>query len=76
MHAKFENFLQVLNPKVNLIFSDDGNFVLYDVNNRALWATGTNRNGGHFAYLQDDAQLTIRGSNSESVWVSGALMQC
>lgn len=63
-----------------VILTDDGNFVLYDKNNVALWETRTYGDNfdsrGEFIFIQDDGQLSVRNRNEKSIWVSGKLMGC
>jgi len=37
----------------------DGNFVLYDAQNRPLWASGTNGQAGAYLAIQDDGNLVV-----------------
>ncbi|KAJ3271938.1 hypothetical protein HDV01_006072 [Terramyces sp. JEL0728] len=49
----------------------DGNFVVYDGNNHALWATGT-FGANFYAVMQDDGNLVIYNPATEAaVWASG-----
>ncbi|MGP4001754.1 hypothetical protein [Streptomyces sp. 8N706] len=41
------------------VMQSDGNFVLYDVNGRALWATGTYGRPGAYLAIQDDGNLVV-----------------
>lgn len=48
----------------------DGNLVIYTKNGRALWATGTERQGGERLVMQDDGNLVIYTENDQAVWAS------
>ncbi|KAJ3259391.1 hypothetical protein HK103_002294 [Boothiomyces macroporosus] len=48
----------------------DGNFVVYDGNNHALWATGT-QGSNYYAIIQDDGNFVIYDpANENAVWAS------
>ncbi|KAJ3318537.1 hypothetical protein HDV06_000420 [Boothiomyces sp. JEL0866] len=48
----------------------DGNFVVYDGNNHALWATGT-QGSNFYAIVQDDGNFVIYDpGNEKAVWAS------
>ncbi|KAJ3271939.1 hypothetical protein HDV01_006073 [Terramyces sp. JEL0728] len=49
----------------------DGNFVVYDGNGHALWATGTH-GSNFYAIVQDDGNFVIYDpTNEKAVWASG-----
>ncbi|MBB4922720.1 RHS repeat-associated core domain-containing protein [Kitasatospora kifunensis] len=49
----------------------DGNFVVYDTNHNALWASGTNGNAGAYLVLQDDSNLVLYSSGvKRALWNS------
>ncbi len=48
-------------------FQDDGNFVLYDVNDRAVWASNTDGRGAYLA-IQNDGNVVIYDANDKAIW--------
>jgi len=56
--------------RFQLKFQNDGNLVLY-MGGTALWATGTNGDGGDRVIMQEDGNLVIYKSNGAPVWASG-----
>ncbi|WP_079125349.1 hypothetical protein [Streptomyces lushanensis] len=55
--------------KSSLRMQTDGNFVLYDENNRARWATNT-QGRGDWARFGADGNLIVYDINGQPVWVS------
>ncbi|MEV0038182.1 hypothetical protein [Streptomyces sp. NPDC050804] len=55
--------------KSSLRMQTDGNFVLYDENNRAKWATNT-QGRGDWARFNADGNLVVYNANGQSEWVS------
>jgi len=53
-----------------LVFQDDGNLVVYDNQNRALWASGTNGQAASQCIMQTDGNLVIYGYYN-AIWASG-----
>ena len=53
-----------------LVFQDDGNLVVYDNQNRALWASGTNGQAASQCIMQTDGNLVIYGYY-DAIWASG-----
>ncbi len=60
-----------LNREYRLTFQSDGNFVLYDRNNKAKWASGTSKNTDVYLMMQDDGNLVIYKENGKAIWSSG-----
>jgi cytoskeletal protein RodZ len=61
---------QSLNAKkARLRMQSDGNFVLYDENNKARWATNTFGSNFH-AVFQADGNLVVYTSSNQAVWAS------
>jgi hypothetical protein len=52
------------------VMQNDGNFVLYDVNQRALFASGTWGRPGSTLALQNDGNLVVYDSGSRPLWAS------
>lgn len=61
---------QLFNPDRSrrLVLQRDGNLVLYDRNNRALWATGTNGRDGYALVFQNNGVLSLRNKNNATIW--------
>jgi hypothetical protein len=55
--------------KSHLIMQGDGNFVLYDENGRARWATNTVGRGA-YATFQTDGNLVVYDAAGRPVWAS------
>lgn len=53
----------------HFIFQNDGNAVIYDGNDKALWST-TTAGKGHVFRFQDDGNLVLRGRSSDPLWTS------
>lgn len=51
-----------------LVLQHDGNLVLYNQNNKPLWASGTNGKDGYLAVMQSNGALSIRNQNGKSIW--------
>ncbi len=52
-----------------LTMQSDGNFVLYDENGRARWASNT-RNRGYRAVAQPDGNLVVYNTSGAAIWAS------
>lgn len=52
------------------IMQDDGNFVLYDANGKALFASGTDSGQGtdQFLAVQDDGNVVVYASEGVPLW--------
>ncbi|MGB4420680.1 MAG: hypothetical protein WBI29_02695 [Candidatus Saccharimonadales bacterium] len=59
------------NESYQLRMQYDGNLVLYDINNKPLWASRTNGRGGVILRMQYDGNLVIYTANNKSVWATG-----
>jgi hypothetical protein len=55
------------------VMQGDGNFVGYDINGQARWATGTGVAGSTLV-LQDDGNLVIYRPNGTAVWASKSIV--
>jgi hypothetical protein len=53
----------------------DGNFVLYDVQGHALWASNT-VNRGHILRVQDDCNAVIYDEFGNAVWAANSGSSC
>ncbi|KAL5697712.1 hypothetical protein ACHQM5_028829 [Ranunculus cassubicifolius] len=50
----------------------DGNLVVYDYNNRAMWASNTNRAiASYYLSLQCDGNLVIYTPGGTAIWATG-----
>ena len=54
------------------IFQADGNLVVYNASNLALWASGTCGSGARMA-LQHDGNLVIYNSSGSALWATGTM---
>ncbi len=52
------------------IFQMDGNVVVYDSNDKALWSPNVNGRGGFRLVLQDDGDMVIYTRSGERIWAS------
>lgn len=59
------------NGKYRLIMQGDGNLVLYDASNRALWHTGTDGSGANRLAVQGDGNLVLYTASNGVSWQSG-----
>jgi len=52
---------------------EDGNFVLYDSSNQALWSSQTHDKGakGHYAIMQDDGNFVVYDGDKKALWATG-----
>lgn len=58
--------------KYYLRMQTDGNLVLYNINNKALWSSKTSGNPNTILHMQKDGNLVIyNGSGSKALWSSG-----
>lgn len=58
------------NNKYRFILQKDGNAVLYDANNKALWHTGTNGKTAKNIIMQSDGNLVIYGTDGGPLWAA------
>jgi len=67
--ARFPIWASNTHSGTRLIMQGDGNLVLYDPGNRAVWASGTDGwGGGSELVVQDDGNLVVYRSGSNAVW--------
>lgn len=59
---------QYVNAGYRLIFQGDGNLVIYDPNNKALWHSKTQNKGGVRAVVQTDGNFVIYTANNVALW--------
>jgi hypothetical protein len=59
------------NGSYNATMQGDGNFVIYQPGNVAVWSTQTNGNSGAFIVMQNDGNLVVYRSNWTAAWSSG-----
>ena len=52
------------------IMQDDGNFVLYDVNNEPVWASNTAGNPGAYLAVQEDGNLVVYNQDGNPLWAA------
>ncbi len=48
----------------------DGNLVIYDIFDRAVWASNTSGNEGAKLVLQDDGNMVIYSVSNKPLWSS------
>ncbi|MFL6071922.1 MAG: hypothetical protein ACJ73S_00715 [Mycobacteriales bacterium] len=65
----FAKGIEFCTAKACLIMQSDGNFVLYDENGRARWATNTVGRGA-FAAWQTDGNLVVYNGGGGAIWAS------
>jgi hypothetical protein len=53
-----------------LVFQNDGNVVVYDKNNLALWATSTFKPNESVFTMQDDGNLVLYDTSRNPIWFS------
>lgn len=53
-----------------LILQEDQNLVLYDDNNHAVWASGTQNSGAIWLSIRDDGSFALFDKNNNKVWTS------
>jgi hypothetical protein len=53
-----------------LVMQADGNLVVYNQNNVAVWATGTNGNPGARLVLQTDGNMVIYNTSNVALWAT------
>lgn len=63
--------LETPDRKYRLIFQHDGNLVLRNTSNKALWASGTAGRGGKFVKMQSDGNVVIRNGDNKALWATG-----
>ncbi|GAB3998701.1 hypothetical protein GCM10028807_47100 [Spirosoma daeguense] len=51
------------------LFQDDGNFVLYDINDKAVWASGTDGRGAYLS-IQNDGNVVIYDNAEKPIWAT------
>jgi hypothetical protein len=54
-----------------LAMQGDGNLVIYNRDNRAVWNTGTSGNPGAMLIMQSDGNLVIYTTGMRAIWSSG-----
>lgn len=56
-----------------LIVQNDGNLVIYDSRDKALWSSETNGQGEgpYLLRMQDDANLVLYDINDTPIWATG-----
>ena len=52
------------------IMQDDGNFVLYDVNNEPVWASNTVGFPGAYLAVQEDGNLVVYNQDGNALWAT------
>jgi len=58
------------NGRYKAVMQGDGNFVLYENETRAVWASNTNGRGAIRCEMQNDGNLVLYDSGSRPVWAS------
>ena len=59
------------NGNYTFIMQDDGNLVVYDHNEKALWASGTHNIAVQKCIMQTDGNLVLYRYDEQAVWDSG-----
>lgn len=71
---KPDDYLQSSNGKYQAVLQEDGNFVLYDNNQKAVWYTNTSNKQTSSNYnllMQTDGNLVLYGENNSILWGAG-----
>ncbi|RYE29872.1 MAG: hypothetical protein EOP48_32345, partial [Sphingobacteriales bacterium] len=65
-------FLHIGQGPFHLRIQDDGNAVIYDSQNHAIWSSDTYHKGaqGHFLAVQDDGNVVLYDGDFKPVWAS------
>lgn len=63
--------LETPDRRYRLFLQKDGNAVLYNAQNRAVWATGTDGRGVAYLTLQPNGNLVMRDDRGVAVWHAG-----
>ena len=63
-------FIQNAARTSRLVLQGDGNLVLYNSNNQAVWASWTVGSNAKYLILQSDGNLVLYNSNNQAVWAS------
>jgi hypothetical protein len=53
------------------VMQEDGNFVVYNLDGSAVWASGTSSSAGAYLNMQDDGNLVVYNSRNSALWSSG-----
>jgi hypothetical protein len=48
----------------------DGDFVVYDLEGKPIWSSGTRGNPGALLTIEDDGELVIVGRDGRALWTS------
>ncbi|XP_073344173.1 B-type lectin plumieribetin-like [Pagrus major] len=65
-------FLRSNNLAWRAVFQGNGNFVIYDEEERnAKWATGTHGSGANRLCMQSDCSLVLYDGKNKPIWSSG-----
>jgi hypothetical protein len=62
------DYIQSPNKQFYLALQEDGNVVIYNVNGKVIWSTGTNNKGGDVLRLQSDGNLCLYKKTTQFVW--------
>lgn len=75
--GKLFPFQEMRTPSGNrrLILQPDGNLVLYDANNKAVWASNTVGKNAKFLAMQTDGNLVLYNTENRPIWNSGTANQ-
>jgi len=65
-----EDYLQSDNGEFKLIYQTDGNLVLYNSSNAAVWASNTNGQPAWRTYMQPDGNLVVYSAEGQAIWAS------
>jgi hypothetical protein len=70
VHLNFDEKITSQNGRYFLIMQNDSNLVMYNNQNQAIWASGTNGSGATFAIMQTDGNLVLYRNDNSPVWAS------
>lgn len=76
-HLKISNKPPFVGP-YRLTMQSDGNLVVYDVHNRAVWNTATTGTGKepHRLIMQNDGNLVLYDGKDKPLWYSNTARSC
>jgi hypothetical protein len=58
------------------IFQNDGNLVIYNTSNNAVWASNTDRRGGTRVTVQDDGNFVMYNAQNQALWATNTVTSC
>ena len=61
-------------PGSRAVMQGDGNLVVYNASNIALWASGTNGHPGAYLVVGDAGEFGVRSTGGATLWAPGKLI--